>query len=185
MNLPEPPTRELTQEIVRVARELRVDLILLADDDRLLAATPGAARYLDQMSPVGRSNLFRQARTRAREGRATMHHGDGVELYAFTTPLGLGLVLGGAAFPRTPSVAGLRALYGLTQAEARVAAALATHLSPKEIALAFGIELSTVRTHLRVVQSKLRATSQTDLVRRLLCSAATLGGEHRIDPHHP
>lgn len=105
---------------------------------------------------------------------------DGTEVCAFPALGGLALVAMGPACARAPSLAGLRRLYGLTAAEARVARALASSdkgHSPTSIAAELGVSISTVRSHLRAIQEKCLAESQTDLVRRLLTSAAVLMSE--------
>ena len=61
----------------------------------------------------------------------------------------------------------LRALYGLTQAEARVALALAGGDSPAEVAGRLRIAEGTVRTHIRHLHEKLAVRSQAQLMRRL------------------
>lgn len=110
---------------------------------------------------------------------------DELELVAFA--LGeLTLVLcAGVTHPRLPTVGGLRTLYGMTPSEAYVAGALAADQSPKEIAADLGLSLSTVRTHLFAVRTKIGAASQTDLLRRLLGSAAVYGPSQTDLPTSP
>jgi DNA-binding CsgD family transcriptional regulator len=55
-------------------------------------------------------------------------------------------------------------LFGLTQAEAEVAAALVTGLGPKEIAIAREVQVSTIRTLLLRAQNKIGVGSLRDLV---------------------
>lgn len=62
----------------------------------------------------------------------------------------------------------LRSRYGLTLAEARVAAHVAQGLRPAAIARELGVRVSTVRTHLRQVLAKTATHCQADLVRCLL-----------------
>jgi DNA-binding CsgD family transcriptional regulator len=64
----------------------------------------------------------------------------------------------------------LVALFGLTIAEARVAALLAKGMSVSAIAAYLGIGFETARTHLARVRSKTRTSSQIDLVRLLVQS---------------
>lgn len=66
------------------------------------------------------------------------------------------------------SVAGLRAILGLTASEARVAIALAEGLSPEEIAKAHGNAILTVRTHLRNAMSKAGVSRLAELVALVL-----------------
>jgi DNA-binding CsgD family transcriptional regulator len=58
-------------------------------------------------------------------------------------------------------------LYGLTASEARVAQLLARGLAPKDIAVELGIEITTVRTHVRHVMSKMAVRRATEVVRLL------------------
>lgn len=57
--------------------------------------------------------------------------------------------------------------FGLTRAEARVAGLLAEGESPADIGLILGLSMGTIRTHLRMIASKLGATRQSEVVRML------------------
>jgi DNA-binding CsgD family transcriptional regulator len=70
----------------------------------------------------------------------------------------------------------LRRRYGMTPAEARVAARIGRGARPAEIARALGLCISTVRTHLQHVLDKTGTHHQSDLVRCMLTGA---GGFHR------
>lgn len=59
--------------------------------------------------------------------------------------------------------------FGLTPAEARIAAGLASGLSTTEMARRFGIQPNTVRAHLKRVLFKCGASRQTELVAMLWC----------------
>lgn len=74
----------------------------------------------------------------------------------------------GARFP----VAALRALFGLTEAEARLASALVAGWTVEEYARGRGITVGTARYQLNQVLGKAGARRQADLVRQVLCSAA-------------
>lgn len=168
------------QVLLHVARVLQLELVVVGPDHqaRILVerdgqsfATPAKVAALSRrLGPTARS-----------EGLAVAHAEselpDGAEVCAFPMLDGLVMVASGPAYPRPPSIEGLRRLYKLTATEALVARALAasdqSH-SPTSIADELGVELSTIRTHLRSIQSKLGAESQTDLVRRLLSSAAVM-----------
>lgn len=65
----------------------------------------------------------------------------------------------------------LRALFGLTEAEAALASALAQGASPKEYAKQAGITYETARWHLKRVFAKTETRRQADLVRLLLAVA--------------
>jgi DNA-binding CsgD family transcriptional regulator len=62
----------------------------------------------------------------------------------------------------------VRRLYGLTEAEARVAAALALGETVEQIAVAHGVRVSTVRAQVRSIFEKTGVHRQTDLVRLAL-----------------
>jgi DNA-binding CsgD family transcriptional regulator len=57
--------------------------------------------------------------------------------------------------------------FGLTRAEARVAGLLAEGESPADIGLILDLAMGTIRTHLRMIASKLGATRQSEVVRLL------------------
>jgi DNA-binding CsgD family transcriptional regulator len=66
-----------------------------------------------------------------------------------------------------PSEEGLRALYDLTQAEARLVVAICAGETLASYAAAAGTSLNTVKTHLKHVFEKTGETRQADLVRRV------------------
>jgi DNA-binding CsgD family transcriptional regulator len=61
----------------------------------------------------------------------------------------------------------LRAIFGLTRAEAAVAAEVGNGFSPQEIADKLHVSLPTVRTHLRHIFSRTQVRGQVELVRLL------------------
>jgi DNA-binding CsgD family transcriptional regulator len=69
---------------------------------------------------------------------------------------------------RIPAERHLIGAFGLTQAEARVAVALARGLRPDEIATRHGVTLVTVRKQLSAVLAKTECPRQVDLLRLLL-----------------
>ncbi len=73
-----------------------------------------------------------------------------------------------------PPIAALCALYGLTPAEARLAAALATGQSLKDYATDSGIALCTARWQLQQVLAKTDTHRQSDLVRLILAGPVGL-----------
>ncbi len=79
-----------------------------------------------------------------------------------------------------PSIDFLGRVYGLTPAEARLAAALAAGKSPKEHARAAGISPNTVRWHLKNVHAKLDTHRQSEIVR--LVERALLHGAGTSNP---
>lgn len=72
-----------------------------------------------------------------------------------------------------PASLALQGLFGLTPAEATLAAALAAGKSIDEIATVHGISLNTARTHLKTIFAKTGTCRQAELVALILRSAAT------------
>jgi DNA-binding CsgD family transcriptional regulator/PAS domain-containing protein len=68
----------------------------------------------------------------------------------------------------------LRALFGLTSAETRIALALANGKTPGDIAVDHRLSLLTVRTHIRRLHDKLGVRHQGQLIRRVLLAVGTL-----------
>lgn len=69
-------------------------------------------------------------------------------------------------------VESLVALFGLTEAEARLASAFISGITLEKYAQKKGVRLGTVRYQLKQVLAKSGARRQADLVRKVLCSAA-------------
>jgi DNA-binding CsgD family transcriptional regulator len=72
----------------------------------------------------------------------------------------------------TPATSALQNLFGLTAAEASIAAALARGQSLEEIAASHGIRIGTARTHLKSILGKTGTNRQAQLVTLLLRSVA-------------
>lgn len=70
----------------------------------------------------------------------------------------------------------LRDLYGMTPAEARVAAEVLTGLEPKAIAEKLRLKLTTVRVHIMHIMAKTETKRHSELVRLLTQLAAALPG---------
>lgn len=68
----------------------------------------------------------------------------------------------------------LRRLYGLTPSEGRIAARLTAGLRPEEVALELGVQVNTIRMHLKRIFSKTGTGRQSELVGLLLRSPARL-----------
>lgn len=68
--------------------------------------------------------------------------------------------------------AALRALFDLTEAESRLASALVQGDTLEQYAQRRGVSVGTVRYQLKQVLAKTGANRQSDLVRKVLCSAA-------------
>ncbi|MGZ8243825.1 helix-turn-helix transcriptional regulator [Methylomagnum sp.] len=66
-----------------------------------------------------------------------------------------------------PAVSCLKTLWGLTEAEARVALALFAGRDAEEIAVQRGVSITTVRTQIRQILAKTGASNLRDLARRL------------------
>jgi len=75
----------------------------------------------------------------------------------------------------------LRQLYGLTPAEARLAALVAEGLGLPEVATRLGVARETAKSTLRAVFAKTGTRKQGELVRLLLTGPAACGGQG----HHP
>ena len=73
-----------------------------------------------------------------------------------------------------PRVGMLRKLYSMTPAEAKLAAHMAQGWSLDQASEAWGVSLSTVRTHLKSIFIKTDTSRQVDLVRKLLSGPAML-----------
>jgi DNA-binding CsgD family transcriptional regulator len=73
-----------------------------------------------------------------------------------------------------PPIAALCALYGLTAAEARLAAALAAGQGLRDYATGSGIALCTARWQLQQVLAKTDTHRQSDLVRLILAGPVGL-----------
>jgi len=112
--------------------------------------------------------------------------GDG-ELRLLIRPVALGrwsegrtapavaLFVAGAAEPRQVSPELVQKLFGLTRAEAALAAELAGGRSLDEAAAALGVARNTARAHLRAIFAKTGVGRQSELVQLVLRSVASLG----------
>jgi DNA-binding CsgD family transcriptional regulator len=91
------------------------------------------------------------------------------------SPVPLALVVIARSRPDAARIAQrVRCLYGLTQAEARVMAALTLGATVDEIAAAHGVRTSTVRAQVRGIFEKTGVRRQSDLVRLALTGAPLL-----------
>jgi len=95
-------------------------------------------------------------------------------LFALARPAAL-VVVADPARRLPPLAAPLRALWGLTMREARLALLLGEGLSVKEAAVRMGIAEPTARAHLHAVFRKTDTTRQAELI-RLLLTVAHAGG---------
>ena len=125
--------------------------------------------------------LLRQLIARALEpkapeaGAAALPCPDGgrLELTAIAVPGGAGaprhaMLTAPNRWRRDPSACErLRALYGLSPAEAALAVALADGSSPAQVAEQRGVALATVRTQIKNIAAKLGCTRQSDIVARV------------------
>jgi len=71
----------------------------------------------------------------------------------------------------------LSSLYGLTQAEARLAGALTNGHSLEKIAEQFKVSKNTIRSQLKSCFQKTGVNRQTELVKLILCDPAALAGD--------
>jgi DNA-binding CsgD family transcriptional regulator len=132
------------------------------------------------------SSLIQAAVRHGRDGAMELPTSDGRSLRAVVAPWRTGertravVMIDDPATPDTSLPAKLSGLYGLTAAEAEVAAALAEGLSPTEIAERREVSLATVRSQIHQALRKSDARSLADLV-RLAASAPRLGRSNRDD----
>ena len=66
----------------------------------------------------------------------------------------------------------LQQCFGLTAAEARLAVQLAGGCNPEQAARAFGVSITTIRTHLRSIYRKTATSSQVHLAQRMAAAWA-------------
>lgn len=102
-----------------------------------------------------------------------------------TEPPLAALIVTDPGIDRAPAVPEcVQQLFGLTEAETRVAVALARGATPPEIARAMGVQGNTVRWHLKNIYTKAGAHSQSDLVRLLLTApTGPLAGFNGLPAH--
>jgi DNA-binding CsgD family transcriptional regulator len=152
---------------------VRLEDGLLIRNDRLCARrvfeTTKVAKLIAGATAAGKPG--------AAAGRMLIGRGDGLPAYVLTVaPLRAGLLADELRLAmvvvvdpvrHAPSEADLADFFGLSPAEARVAAALLTGRTLAEIAAASGIRITTVRTQLASILRKVGAERQADLVRIL------------------
>ena len=83
------------------------------------------------------------------------------------------LFVGGGTARRRVGPAVLRALYGLSPAEARVAAAAADGAGATEVAAQTGLSVNTVKSHLKAAFAKIGVATTARLVARIAVDART------------
>jgi FixJ family two-component response regulator len=173
-------------------------LVVLDADSRLTLLNRRARSLLDQADglSIGRDRRLRASTTTGRlaltglqgEGRGPIQitRPSGLPpLHLFATPLNhadtkagdgayLALFISDPAERLKPDEDLLLRLYGLTEAEAHVAAALAQGRSAEEIAEEYGITINTARTHIKRIFSKTSTRRQGQLVSLLLSGLAQL-----------
>ena len=81
------------------------------------------------------------------------------------------MISDGSLYGEIPATA-LAALFGLTQAESRLASAIVQGDTLEEYARRRGVSVGTVRFQLRQVLAKTGTNRQSELMRKILCSAA-------------
>ena len=87
-------------------------------------------------------------------------------------PLAFLMVIGGAESHRVSSDT-LRALYGFTESEARLARCIVQGNDLRRAANAVGVTYGTARGYLKVIFDKLAVHTQAQLVSRILSDAST------------
>lgn len=124
----------------------------------------GLDRLLDEGEDPGGRRSFLVSRLRLDGGEDRPFGG------AVTTAI---LVNDPGSVPAVPE-AEMRARYGLTPAEAKLAALLVSDRSLEQAAAELGVKVGTVRTRLKTVFAKTRTNRQASLVRLLLTEANPL-----------
>lgn len=81
-----------------------------------------------------------------------------------------------------PPIAALKALYGMTEAEARLTFGLLQGARLEDYAERAGISMNTARTHLKSIFAKTETTRQAELV-RLLSQTLCLPMNESAEPH--
>lgn len=146
-------------------------------DPATQAMLEAALRKATQSAP--RSSVFpvRTAKNEVYEVNVSPLHGSGsgnaLALSSASLPLALVVV----ARPRPDAERierRVRRVYGLTEAEARVTAALTLGETVEQIATAHGVRTSTVRAQVRTIFEKTGVHRQTDLVRLALTGGPLL-----------
>ncbi len=130
--------------------------------------------------PAPRSSIFplRTGRNEVFEVNVSPLHAEEPAALADEGPLALVVI----ARPRPDAERierRVRRLYGLTEAEARVTAALTLGETVEQIAAAHGVRTSTVRAQVRSIFEKTGVHRQTDLVRVALAGAPLLSKAER------
>lgn len=147
---------------------------------RLRFADPGTHEMLEAAlrratMAVPRSSVFplRTGRNEVYEVNVSPLHAGATALSAMVVPLALVVI----ARPRPDAERierRVRRVYGLTDAEARVTAALTLGETVEQIAAAHGVRTSTVRAQVRSIFEKTGVHRQSDLVRLALTGAPPL-----------
>lgn len=149
--------------------------VLQVADGRLV--TPQAPALLDTHLARIAALATQAAPPAAASAALALHRPGRLPLTLRSQPWGpsAGTVLMGLCDPQAYTLceATLQALFGLTVAEARVAAAVADGLSTAEIALSVGVQINTVQAHLKRLLSKTGTARQARLVSLLWRSVAT------------
>jgi DNA-binding CsgD family transcriptional regulator/PAS domain-containing protein len=158
----------------RAANQLLAKNIGLSATSRALkASTAETTRRLDALI----ASVMREGRGGS---MSLPRKGEGKPLSALIAPVGKAgaalfdvgpralLCVSDPAATVAPPAQGLRELFNLTQAEARVALELVTGYNTRAIAERLAISPNTVRVHLQRILEKTRTNRQADLVRILL-----------------
>jgi DNA-binding CsgD family transcriptional regulator len=162
---------ESAHKLLAADEWIRVASSRLRFADPALSATLDAAVNKATRAPA-RSSLFP-----ARAGRNEVYEVNvsplqPAEESTAVPPVPLALVVIARPRPDAERIARrVRRLYGLTEAEARVVAALTLGETVDQIAVAHGVRVSTVRAQVRSIFEKTGVHRQTDLVRLALAAA--------------
>jgi DNA-binding CsgD family transcriptional regulator len=184
------------------AHRLNVDFLLLDDHGRLMPANDrsadlrlkrsglrrGADGRLHGTEPAQDAALQKAvAQARAGPGGQVLHLADEPYLDVFITPVDLvqpphpalgretpAMVVYLHSGPVQASSRYIKALFGLSGTEARLAEALARGRTLTEAAAEVGVTEQTARRYSKLIFSKTGANRQSELIRKILSSAAAL-----------
>lgn len=92
------------------------------------------------------------------------------------------LFIGDSEASNRPSIERLRVVYGLTPAEARLAALIVGGHGIASAAEALGVSANTVKYHLKTVFDKVGISRQAELVRRVLADVGGLAEPEKLRP---
>jgi len=188
----------VTPWLARILDEVDYGVLLVVDGSQVLHINHAAQRQLNAQHPlqvVGGTLRVREAAdlvalhtaiVAARQGQqrlVTMGRGEAAVEVAVKPlgPLGLGgppatmLSLARPALCTPLAVQMYARSQGLTPTETRVFEALGRGLDPRDVCAELGVDMTTVRTHISAIRSKLGVDSVSEIVRRVAVLPPVVG----------